>query len=189
MANAADREGNFRAVITSYGLKEMESGAVAVSIKASLTDFWDGTEWFPWKEYDVEAEGDVWIVKKNGDVNLGQAEALCRYAGWDGDMESIVQETWQPRPVTVAIQKDEYKRHVRYKIAFINDYNRTPGAMSNVDREKAKALQAKHGAAFRAIAGNVQRNTAPPPPSGKFPTPPPPVKAPANVDASADIPW
>lgn len=190
MANACDREGHFRATIVSYGLKEMESGAVSVALRARLTEFWDGQQWHPWSDYDMESEGDVWIIKKSGDVNLGQAEALMRFAGWDGNMESIVQETWHPSPVQVAVQKDEYKGSVRYKIAFINDYNRTPGALSNVSKDKARELQAKFGSQFRAIASNVQRNTQAPQGRPQAPRPFTPPDSREVVHSSGeDIPF
>lgn len=174
-------EGTFKAQIESYGLKEMESGSVAVSIRAHLLDLWNGEGWEPWGDSNVEAAGDLWIVKKDGTLNSGQVEALIKCAGWDGNLESIVNETWRPTQCQVVVKADEYQGQTRYKIAFINDLNRTPGMMGNVDAGKAKELQARHGAALRALAGNAKRNGAPAPAS-KPATPPPARPAPTKVD-------
>lgn len=194
MSQPVDREGQFRADIIAYGLKEMESGAMSVSIRAKLTQFYDGVEWLPWEEYGMEAEGDIWIVKKdNGGLNSNGVQSLVNHAGWDGNMESIVNETWQPSACQVAVKREEYKGNVRFKIAFVNDWNRTPGAMSNIDAAKAKELQARFGAQLRAIAGNVKRNGSPP---ASKPATPPPARAvaptsvpPSGGDKSDDIPF
>lgn len=187
---ACDREGAFRAVISDYGLKEMESGAVAVAIKARLTDFWDAAngEWIPWEQYEMEVEGDIWIVKKDGGgVNQNGAESLMRHAGWDGSLESISNATWQPTACQVVVKRDEYKGNVRYKIAFVNALDRTPGGLSNVDPAKVRELETRYGAQFRAIGGNIKRNAPPavgrpasPPASAAPPRPPEPAAASSN---------
>jgi hypothetical protein len=173
-----DREGTFQAEIESFGLKEMESGSIAISIRANLTACWSGEGWDSWSEYMMDAQGDLWIVKKDGTLNSPQVEALMKHAGWDGNLESIINETWKPTPCQVVVQKDSYKGVDRYKIGFINDLNRTPGAMSNVDAAKAKELQARYGAQLRALAGNAVRNNAAP--AGK-PSAPPPAPAPRKI--------
>lgn len=178
-----DREGSFKARITGYGLKEFESGAVSVSLKADLLEFWDGTQWQPWADYSMEAEGDVCIVKKDKTINQGAAESLINFAGWDGDIVSIGTEAWHPTNCVLVVKADTYKDQTRYRIAFVNDYNRTPGGMSNVDAAKVKELQARFGSQFRALAGNKQRNGTPP---ANRPAPPPPVsRTPPNELASA----
>jgi hypothetical protein len=173
-----DREGTFKAQIESYGLKEMETGSVAVAIRANLLECWSGEGWDAWSEYQMDATGDLWIVKKDGTLNSSQVEALIKCAGWDGNLESITNETWKPTPCQVVVQRDDYKGQTRFRIAFINDIDRTPGAFGNVDAGKAKELQARHGAALRALAGNAKRNGAPAP-TGKPATPPPAAPRPA----------
>jgi hypothetical protein len=185
MSQPIDREGNFRAVIESYGVREMESGAVCVAIKAKLTQIWNGEVWESWEQYDMVAEGDIWIVKKdNGGLNSNGVESLIRHAGWDGSFESITDESWQPSPCQVQVQRDDYKGATRYRIAFVNDFNRTPGAMSTIDGNKAKELASRFGAQLRAIAGNAKRNVAPLP--GKPVPPPPPKSIPGPVPVSAN---
>lgn len=180
--NAIDREGVFRAIIEEYGLKQVDSGSVAVAIRCKLTEWWDQANglWMPWSEYEMEAEGDVWIVKKDGSVNEKAAESLMRHADWDGDIESIMSNKWQPTPIQVQINRDVYKDQVRFKIAFVNNHDRTPGAMSNVRPDQAALLSNKYGSQFRAIAGNARRNGVPSALGGPA-KPPAPAPAPAKT--------
>lgn len=185
MSQPCDREGTFRGVINGYGLKEMDSGAVGVALRVLLTQMWNGEEWIGWSEYDMEAEGDVWIIKKVGAVNEAAAQSLIKFAGWDGNLLSITEETWEPKPVAVVVKRDEYEGKTRFKIAFVNDHERTPGGLSNVDAAKAKELNTRFGAQLRALVGNNARNGSTPPPTSK-PSPPPIASAPAQ---GKDIPF
>jgi len=187
--NPVDREGTFRAEITEYGIREAESGSVGVTIRCKLTEWWDGQQWLDWSSYDVEALGDVWIVKKDGSLNEPAAQSLIRHAGWDGNIDAIANSVWQPTKCAVAIQREEYKGQVRFKIAFVNDWARTPGQLSSISADKARELATRYGGQLRAMAGSVQRNHAPTtgaparPPAAKpvhSPAAPPP---PPSVDS------
>jgi hypothetical protein len=174
MVQPIDRPGSFRANITSYGLKQFDSGAVAVAIKAELVSmFYDG-QWGEWPAGDHEAEGLVWIIKKKdegGGINENGVKSLINFAGWDGNIESIQSQTWQTTPCVVVVTEDTYKDKKQLRISFVNDYNRTPGgAMSNIDDKAAKELQARFGGSLRALAGNKARNETMP---KDRPAPPP----------------
>lgn len=178
MAEKCDREGTFRANITGYGLRDADgSNSVAVTLQARLLEMWDGQEWQEWEQYDMEAIGDIWIIKKDGSPNTHGVESLVRHAGWDGSIEAIVNTTWQPAKCQVVIKPDEYKGEVRYRIEFVNSYDRVPGQVSTVSPEKGRDLASRHGAALRAIAANVKRNATvpangkPAAPAGAKPTP------------------
>lgn len=183
MATPIDREGQFKGLIVEYGLTEAESGALGVNIRVSLTHMWKQGDdfWEPWEQYLMEAEGTIWLVKKdNKGPNAPGIESLVKWAGWDGDLASIQNNTWQPTPCQVAIKRDEYKGNVRFKIAFVNDHDRTPGAMSNVAPDRIGQLATQYGGQFRAIAANVKRNNATTMPgqSAEPPRPPAPPAAP-----------
>jgi hypothetical protein len=179
-----DRTGHFRCDVLDYGLKEMESGAVSVALHVLLTEMWDGENWQPWREYGMEAFGDIWIIKKDGVLNDRQAKALMQYAGWDASLTSLSEATWKPTACQVEIGHQKYKDEDQYKINWLNDFNRTPGAgaLSNVDGDKVKSLEARFGSPLRALQGNVKRNAAPA--NGSKPTPPP--KSPAMAGAASD---
>ncbi len=202
MSQPVDRAGQFRGVITEYGLKEMDSGAVAVSIKARLDQIWTGEEWQDWSEYGMEAQGDVWIIGKDGKPSERAANSLIEFAGWDGNLLSIAQEGWKPTPSQFAIKDEEYKGKTYHRIAFVNDHDRVPGGnLSNIDEKKAKTLQDRFGSAFKAIAGNAKRAgsiPAAPPKNGNGVKPPIPratptpdsfESLPARAGSEADIPF
>lgn len=183
MANPVDRAGTFRGNINEYGLKEAESGSVAVTIRVYLTEYWDDVNktWMEWHEYDQEANGDIWIVKKDKTLNQFAADSLIKNAAWDGDIESIQNSKWHPTPIQVVVKEDTYNGETRLKIAFVNEHGRTPGGLgANMSPEKAKQLQAQFGASLRALAGNVKReskpNGAPKAPPPRQYAPPPPAK-------------
>ncbi len=199
-----DREGTFRVEVEAYGLKEMDSGAVAISLQVKLLEWFgvmrSGEEpaWHDWTAYNMGAEGDVWIVKgkdKQNAVNQQAAESLIRHAGWDGDITSIAGDQWMPTKFAITTKADTDKSgNVRagvFKLAFINDYSRTPGMLTKIDPEKAASLAARHGAQLRAIAGNLRRNSSAP---SSLPTPPPPVMAgsmapPPPTFTDSDVPF
>tara|TARA_Y100001963_G_scaffold157272_1_gene253028 strand:+ start:16241 stop:16837 length:597 start_codon:yes stop_codon:yes gene_type:complete len=153
--------GVFRGEISSYGLNEADSGAIAVTIKVSIHEIFHEDKWHDWKEHDFVANGDIWVIKKDGKLNKRQAEALVKCAGWDGSFTSISQGTWSPTPVSVVVNEDTYKDETRFRIEWLNEFNRTPGG-GNVDDDKAKNLEQKFGSELRAIAGNSSRNGSKP---------------------------
>lgn len=186
-----DREGEFRGVISAYGIYNAESGALGISLVGDLQDLWqppaDGADgyWCPWGEYQMQAEGTVWIVKKDGTPNLAGIESLCKYAGWDGELSSIAEESWQPTPARMSVKKESYEGKERFKLAFLNDFNREPGSKGNVDPDKARELQTRFGSHFKAIAGTVAQSKSPPP-AGKPSSPKRPAAGvPANQASNA----
>ena len=195
-----NQAGNFRGSMTSYGFRELDSGAKCLSIICAVHDVWDpdAKEWVDWREYGFEVGGDLWLIKKDGSLNESQIKALTQYAGWDGNLIPIVEGTWQPLPIGFTVKADHYNNQERYRIVWINDYNRQPGATSNIDADRAKALQAQYGSQFRALAGNANRNTATPAGKPKAPQPPKRPSKPAFPDPNAmphtsgdspDVPW
>lgn len=169
-----DREGLYRAQITEYALHEADSGAVSLSVKALLLEMWDenNKEWLPWN-YDMEAQGFLNLIKKDGKLNLTQVNPMCKHMGWDGDFLKLTNQEWSPCNCQVKVTRDTYEGEERLRIAFINAWDRTPGQGGNVDESKAKALQARYGGDLRAVVGNLKANGAPAP-AGKPPMPPPP---------------
>lgn len=173
MSNQLSQEGNFRGEITEYGLFEPESGAVGVNIRARILEAWDveTQQWVDWREYDIEAEGCIWLIKRDGTVSVKSSDSLMKYSGWNGDIQAITGGSWNPTPCAFTVGKDSYKDETRYRISFINDHDRKPGGTGNVTPERAAELALRYGSQFRALAGNATRN-APQPAK-------PPLKKPA----------
>lgn len=193
-----DREGFFRVEIQAYTLKEMESGAIAIQIRARLLEWYgvmeqgDEPGWHDWTAYNMMADGDIWIVsgkEKGNKINQSAVESLMRYADWNGDVLSIANEQWTPSKCAVTIKPDTDKNgNIKpnvFRIAFVNDYNRTPGEMKKIAPDAAASISSRYGAQLRAIAGNVKRNGAPP---ADRPSPPP-VAAATQDQYGNDIPF
>lgn len=196
MSLQVDRDGTFRAEIIGYGIKEMDSGAVSIAVQVQLLEWWGADQggdpqWFDFAANNMEAEGDFWIVSgrdKGNKVNEHAAKTLMENAGWDGVFDSIQNKTWEPTRCQVVVKSEVYNGQSRRKIAFLNDWNKTPGSnLSNVTPDKVKELSARFGSQFRALAGTVKRNG--PPPAGG-PTPPPPAHGMAPPPpVGGDIPF
>lgn len=193
MGSPIDREGAFRCEIIDYGLRKGKepSKSVGVSIKCRLLEMYDydSESWIPWDEYDQEADGAVWIVKKDGVVSDGAVESLVANAGWDGTIESVIDRTWHPTSCQVAVKENNYDGKITYQASFVNAWDSTPGAGS-VSSEDAKVLALQYGASLRAVAGSVKQNAAKP--SGKPSAPAKPaVRAtvPAGNGAPDDVPF
>jgi hypothetical protein len=173
MPNELAFEGHVRGVITEYGLSEVESGAVVVNFAAKISDYWDSDaqQWIDCAESDYRVKGAVWIVRKDKTLSVEAAQSIIDHAGWDGNMESIVNGTWQPSPCSMSIKKETYKEQEIYRAGFLNAFDRVPGALGTVTEEKAKALQTQYGSALRALRGNLTRAAAPVPNGGSKPKP------------------
>jgi hypothetical protein len=177
MGVEVDRPGLFRGEIVDYGMTKRESGAVCIRILARLDQYWcvpDGgeiEEWLDWPSGGMEANGDVYIIKKDGTLNQGVIKSLMAATGWGGSVVDINSHEWRPNPCQFVIKADEYQGKVRHRIEFLNEYDRTPGGqMSSLDETDAKALELKFGGQIRALKGNAGRNEAKP--KGKPPAPP-----------------
>jgi hypothetical protein len=188
MGNPLVFTGGVRGQITSYSLAEMKSGSVALNVKVHVFDCYDeeSSQWVDYREHDYEAEGTFWLVKKDGTLSHDQIQALVQHCGWDANFESITNKTWKPTPASFAMQEDNYQEQKRYRIAFPAAYDATPG-LGTISPEKAKMLQNQHGAALRALAGNVVRAAAPVP-NGK-PTPPVAPKRSPNLPRAMQHPF
>ena len=151
MADRCTKEGQFRAKIVSYSLKEAASGAVGIHVKCLLT-----AEPGPsggWSDCDhMEADGDIWIIKKDGDTNDRAVESLINHAGWDGNLETIANQGWTPKPCSVTTQRNEYNGEVTYKIGFINAYDSKP----QMGKDRAAELQRKYGEKLHRLGGAIK---------------------------------
>ena len=166
MAEPLTQAGTYRGDVTDYSLQKYDSGAQAIRLTVLVKEVWNGEddEWQDCTGWDMETKGNVFIVKKDGTINSRGAESLIQHAGWPGDVMAVLNRTWQPTPIQVTVGEEEYKGEVSYRINWINEYDRKPGS-GNVSPEEAQRLQDRHGAAFRALAGNQARN-APKPAGG-----------------------
>lgn len=194
MAQELDREGDFQASCTDYGLVNFDSGAVGLNMKFRILSQWDpdAKEFHSWLDYDEhEVEGCFFLIKKKkedgspGGLNEKTVESLVEHCGWDADMGSISDKSWKPGDCQINVKRDEYKGKVRYKAAFINGFDSTPGGMGGMASEDVAKLQDQWGSHLRALAGKVRDKAKP---AGK-PAPPTKKPAPVNSAPKEEIPF
>lgn len=161
-----NREGIYKAEMMEYGLIESkDSSAVGIVVHAHLLDEWDKAkeEWRDISDLGVEAEGAIWIIKKDGSVSHAAAESLINHANWDGSLLSVEQGSWQASKFCCTVKMETYKQETRFRIAFINSLNRQPNAgIGNVSHSRAMELDAKYGSALGSLNPG-DRPLAPPP--------------------------
>lgn len=197
MPNDLNWAGNCRGQIIDYALWAAESGAIAVNITARIDECWQpsdqGDAWFNYCEHDYVADGAIWIVKKDGNLNQRQVEALMKHCNWDGDLASIDEHRWEPTPCSFTTTEETYKDKARCRISWLNAYDAIPGVGGNVSPEKVQELCNRYGSSFRALAGNLARNAIPPVTKAPLPKGPigarrPPKDAPPYPDPNLDPP-
>lgn len=176
-----EQAGTFRGEIIRFGVQSAESGAKSVAIVVQIHEIWEDGQWHDWREYGMEVGGNLWLVKKDGSLNEQTARNLVEAAGWDGNFVKISNGTWEPKPVSIVVEADEYKGNVRYRIAWVNPYESVPGGAGNMTPDEAKQLDNLFGAQLRALVSS-QRRAAEPPPAGK---PAKPAKSPATAKRPA----
>jgi hypothetical protein len=166
-----DRPGNFRGEIIDYGLMEFDSNSVAIAVEARIDEAWNDEtkQWEDWRPYAMRATGNIFVIKKDGTINTKQVEALVQHAGWDGSLESIIDNSWHSKPCQFSVNSEVYKDQTRYRISWINDYNRAPGGLGQIAPNRVKELNAKFGGALRAVASNAKPIAKP---NGKPSAPP-----------------
>lgn len=184
MALACDRPGDYRGIIVDYGVKDFDGGSVAIAVTARLDEYRDPEtgEWTDWSPYDIEAEGMIFVIKKDGQPNESQVEALVKHANWPGTLESAADKTWEPTQCQFSVEEDTYKGNTRFRISWINDWDSVGGG-AFASPEKVKQLANQHGAKLRALAGSFKRNTTAPASKAPAPSAPPPKKAPPTAEA------
>jgi len=195
MGTQVDREGTFRGEIIEYGSRKVDSGAIAVTIHARLDEIWDGEEWEDWRAYGVEAYGDLYVIKKDGSPNASQVQSLVENAGWDRTFASLSDKTWEPKPCQFVVKQDKDQAgnlKDRWRIAFLNDYDRVPGQLASMSPDEARALDGRFSGQFRAIGGNAQRASSKPagkPPAPQKAAPKQPRPQPPADESGPDIPF
>jgi len=190
MSQELTSEGTFRGRIIQYGLQEasdVKSASLGIAIKVEIDEAYDfgAAAWIDWREHQCQCYGYVNLVKKDGTPNDVSAANLSKCTGWNGSLADVAIGDWKPEAIQFSTKADTYKDKTSYKVDFINPYDSTPGGtgIKSVDESKAKALQARYGSSFKAIAAST-RNPAP---SSSKPVAPPARPAPRNAPVSTTV--
>ena len=187
--NWIEREGTFRGEIIETGVKQFDGKqSVAATMLVRILEQWnfDDGEWLDWSQYgEYVAQGDVWVVGKDGkplESNVGRLKATI---GWTGTFATLQANGYVGQRLQFTVEGEEYKDQDWFKIGFVDPWGRTPGGMAGtLDTSAVEGLDARYGGAMRAIGG--------PPPAGKpaappnAPRPTPPVDAPESEAEPVD---
>ena len=151
------------------GLTEKESGALELAIECLVPD-------------GSSIVAYLYLVSKAGAINEKTVANLKAAVGWDGlAISALVEDAWPAFQITVA--PEEYQGKTRNKVQWLNPNNSTGG--SEIHSDDLKAIAAKYGAMFRAVAG-PQAPKAPQwagaPKKGGTPTPKAKPIEPSNQD-------
>jgi len=194
MSQPIDREGIFRAAPVEVGLREFDSGAVAVSVRFGVLEHFGAAGWEDWRQYQVEVYADLFVVKRDKTINEPIVRAMMLALGWNGSLADLAIPDIQLRPCQVDVRAEQYNGATSYRAKWVNPWDHIAGAgVGNVNADRVRALQSTHGGALRAIAGNIARNaTAPPPPTtgqpGQAPAPPSAQPVPAGTADDPGLP-
>jgi len=137
-----EQEGHFRCNIVEYALRKVSSGAVGVYIRCRLLELYDQEDWTEYEAQGYETDGTIWIVKKNGELIANNVKSLRQFAGWNGNLVSIADDTWKPTRCQVQVTKESYNGKTSFRASFINGWDSTPGARS-LRADEAQQLQSK----------------------------------------------
>jgi len=168
MSEYVTQPGTYKGYIKAYELRKAQSGSKGIHITVQIEETFVDNEWHDWREYDFEAEGTFWVVKKDGTLNSYAVDPMMEYAGWDGDFTAIVQKTWEPKPVNITVKEEVYNDAVTLRIDYLNEYDRG-GSGGGCTLDEAQELQKLLGPQLRALAGNSVRNAEPPKDAPKRP--------------------
>jgi len=200
--NFIEEEGIFRATPLSWTFEETkaaDSKAASIVILFGISQRWhpdpdgDGGSWSAaWPEgYATKAY--VYVIGRNGTLNAKVVEGLVKAGVWNGDWDALKEP---PQAVTcildVQSSVNPKNGRVNYRPEWINPNADAPkkrgGGLAPVEPDVVDALNARFGAATRAIGGQQAAAVAPPTPAGAPPPPPAPVGNPVAVPAPPAAP-
>jgi len=174
MARLLDRPGRFKATPMAWCFKrgaESQSVALVITYKI-LAQLVDG-EWMDWADFeDHEISGFHNIVLKTGATNADGVLRLIEAGVWNGStILNMMPDTIQCQ---ITVEAGEYKGRQRMELKWVNHIDSTPG-INGEDAESVKALDAKYGSEFRALAAQAKKTTVkkPAPPAKSAPKPEP----------------
>jgi hypothetical protein len=185
MSQQIDRDGIFKMIPTEWRVKTFEGkNSIAVAITFVVTWQYQDGEWIDWREFDVMAYGDYWVIKANGTPNENTVTQLVECLGWSGQLMDIVHKKPPETEVQVTVKEETYKGKTSYRCEWMNpaDYTPTP---KGADESAVKHLDARFGSLLRAAASGAKKAA---PPKAKAPPPAPAAPPAAEVD-HGDIPF
>ncbi|HAN97719.1 MAG TPA: hypothetical protein DCQ98_09950 [Planctomycetaceae bacterium] len=162
-----NQEGDFLGAIIETVVKRESSGAVGVWFCVAIEEVWDSVEntWIDWRAYRLFASGTVYIVKKDGTLNLKSIESLGKSIGFAGDLLSFQNGRFDGNRVRITVKASQSNGKVYHDIAWINSPDSVPPvgfSPTPIDDQDLRQLQQRFQGQLRSIA-SAGRSAAPPP--------------------------
>ena len=158
--------GDYIVMIDEYDLYENKNtGSVSAKMKFIVYKVWVKLEndEFGWqdREYGEHIIGFSNLIKTDGTVNEEAQQALMIAANWDGQIESIIDQTWKPWPIRITIENQTNKNtgKTRVGVSWINHADSIPGSgFKHLDDDVAKSIKARFASQIRASASAIKKS-------------------------------
>ena len=188
-------EGRFLAEIEDYGLFQSQSSqALAIDLFFSTLAYFRGDAQEEFSGY--QTRGRFFVIGKTGDVLKEQVAAMADATGWDGDLNVLFQQSWNPQsPVQIIVRKETVKDTGRtyHNAIRILRSDWQPSRAGNVSGEDGRLIAARYTSALKSVVSNYRRQRgeepAPAPVSQPRPKPSPEAPAPEPAETSEPVTW
>ena len=155
-------EGRFLAEIDDYGLFQSPSSkAIAIDLFFTTRSYFEGEAQSEYSGY--QTRGRFFVIGKKGDVLQEQVAAMVDATGWDGDLNVLFQQSWNPRsPVQIIVRKETAKDTDRtyYNAIRILRSDWVPARAGNVSNEDGQRIAARYSSVLKSVAAKYQRQQA-----------------------------
>ncbi len=172
---AIDKAAKYRADAKSWGIwKSTRSQSVSLNIDWMPDEIEnpDG-EFVPFPNAEGNTvQGDIWLIKANGDVNTRAIETLRDVLKFTTGNLRDLQDTdkWKPPRCQITVERDEYNGKVRYKVAWVNNLDGSGGGSGRATKTQVDEVQAAYGdAIMAALAGELPEQATSPPTGDEIP--------------------
>jgi hypothetical protein len=194
---AMDRPGIFKAKVLEAFIqdsadKSEPSKSVAVVFKFEILAALEANEWKDWSGFGPYAvTGYYYVLGKDGKPNQKTIEQLVKSLGWDGNLQSFVEENSKAigRTVQITVEENNYNGKTTYRAGWMNHEDFAPGP-KGVDADRLKSIQSESGSLLRAAAAAAAKPAnAPAPPKPKEAPKPAATKSKGKAAKGDDTPF
>jgi hypothetical protein len=147
-------EGDYRGDIRTSMVGESKEGSVGWKVGVLLNQWKDGNDWV-----DIEPvmfTDVLWIVSKEGNINVKKCESISEATGWDKNDPTWL-DTTVGMPIQVSLKNSTWKGQTRLGIEWVNPYESAGGGgLAPLDKKNAVALTRQFRAQFggRPVGGS-----------------------------------
>lgn len=145
--SALKEPGSYKAKCQKWRMAEKQGGKPQFEVQYACTEWWDGSEWKPFKGEDNEITGYYHLVKRDGALNEFAINSLRDALGWKGGFKALANGDYDM--VQIVVDTDD---RGKLAVKFTNNINSTIGRRKEVAADALDALDAKYGAGLAALS-------------------------------------